>query len=217
MPTGDIASCVSFINAATVTIHVRLHALTLLTKIIDNVLEHGNDQKYRSLNAAKILERIGAVEGAERLLLTLGFAKNGTHFVLPETHDRDALVEAKRQLVLITGRDTTTNSTNSCSENSSNSCSSREGSCSKSDNSTTKTETTTAAAVAVSEPRAMSESEKTIAKERARKQKERDRIRLQMDAARREKASEVVCGSSVARDTAFGARIGKLPPPRKGG
>jgi len=64
----------------------RESALQLYTKIVSNILNHPDEAKYRRMNAAKVMQKLGAgFIGLAEMLKAVGFTVEGESLILPQS------------------------------------------------------------------------------------------------------------------------------------
>mmetsp|Transcript_9008 Transcript_9008/g.10833 ORF Transcript_9008/g.10833 Transcript_9008/m.10833 type:complete len:178 (-) Transcript_9008:330-863(-) len=72
---------------------VRDKAVSLISKILRNVLKNPTEPKFRKIKRTAIDKRLNGVRGALQILSFAGFQVSGEHYVLPETCELSNLVD----------------------------------------------------------------------------------------------------------------------------
>lgn len=76
-------------------------AVSILSKIISNIIAHPNDEKYRKINKNNVAfsKKVGTIQGGEGCLIALGFQMQGEEWVLiPNANAWDNLVNCQGKL-----------------------------------------------------------------------------------------------------------------------
>jgi hypothetical protein len=174
--------------------------------VVGNLLAHPGEEKYSSLNYAKINKRLADTPEALSLLTTLiGFEVKDDRYVLGQASGdlRQIAAELQRWLSQSNNAPATTN-TSSPSPSSSSF---------KATKPSVPSSSSAAAAAASTSTRTFSTKKKNPRREAMRRQFEQQR----------KEANEKIVGSSKANEVAFGMKIGKVqwtrddPPPKKKG
>lgn len=183
---------------------VKLPACKLLNQIISNIVANPREEKFRHLNAEKIVPRLKQAKGAFELILALGFMEINTKYELPmelPLGSLQAVLPRIQQILQVQQQQ----------QAQQQQAQEQKGAAQQPKK-------------AVGEKKEMTEFQKEHQKaneELDRKKKEREALRAKMELAKRDRAAS--CGvpvqASVANNLKFGSQLRKFepPPPSKGG